>query len=65
MSNDKSGPREDEQRKHEEAALVHGAPVEGRTEPRLRQDTEDLEPGRQPLTAQHAGGAAAADRGSR
>jgi hypothetical protein len=37
MSNDKSGSREDEQREHEDEALVRGAPVERRTERHLHQ----------------------------
>jgi hypothetical protein len=61
MSNDKSGTREDEQRKHEEAPLLHGSPVEGRTEAHLFQDTQDLEPGRRPETAERVGSAPSID----
>jgi hypothetical protein len=61
MSNDKAGPREDDQRKHEESGLLRDAAVDNRTEAHLFQDTQDLEPGRQPLTAGRAGNAPSID----
>jgi hypothetical protein len=61
MSNDKANPREDEQRKHEEASLVRGAPVDGRTERRSPQDTEGVAPGRRPATAERQGAAPSID----
>jgi hypothetical protein len=61
VTNDKTSWREDEQRKQEDQPLVRGAPLEGRTEPYLSQDTQDLEPGRRPLTAEPAGGAPSID----
>jgi hypothetical protein len=65
MSGDKAGPREDEQRKHEDGPLVGGTPVEGRTDPHLFQDSQDLEPGRRPLTGEQVGNAPSIDEVNR
>lgn len=40
----KHGPRIDDQQKHEEHALLHGAPDEGRTEARTAEAPGDGEP---------------------
>jgi hypothetical protein len=61
MRNDKSGPREDEARKHEIESMLRGEPIEGRTERREMEDTAGLEPGRQPLTSEPAGGGPSID----
>jgi hypothetical protein len=53
---DKSSPRLDEQRKHEDQNLVEGAHVPGRDDDHLQEGIGRIEPGRQPLTAESVAG---------